>query len=111
MPTKRKNKIQDENKITVVAITDEEEGMRSGSGALVKKLEIGVEQLSINVNVFLAQMGSIVANTPAQVGGFQLAEIEVSAEITGKGQVILWGVGGEVGTGGGIKFVFKKQVT
>ena len=53
-------------------------------------------------------MDEVMTKTPETVGKFQLAEVEVSAEITTKGQVVLWGVGGEVGAGGGIKFVFRK---
>ena len=101
-------KDQDRDAITIVATAEEAEGMRSVSGVLTKRLQIEVDQLAVNVNLFLDQMGDVVAETPDTVGDFRLAEIEVSAEITGKGQVVLWGVGGEVGGGGGIKFVFRK---
>ena len=95
------------NTITVVTI-DELEGTRSISGTLTKKLELSAEQLAVNINLFLDQMGNVVSKTPETVGSFRLAEIEISAEISGKGQVVLWGVGGEVGAGGGIKFIFKR---
>lgn len=97
--------------IAVVATAVETEGMRSVSGVLTKRLEIDVDQLAVNINLFLDQMGKVVTKTPDTVGKFQLAEIQVSAEITGKGQIVLWGVGGEIGGGGGIKFVFKKSAT
>jgi hypothetical protein len=93
--------------ITVVTL-DELEGTRSQSGAFTKKLNIRAEELAVNVNLFLDQMGSVVAKTPEAVGNFRLAEIEITAEITGKGQVVLWGIGGEAGASGGIKFVFKR---
>lgn len=83
--------------------------MRSVRGIPTKKLELDVQQLSVNINLFLEQMGAVVAKTPETVGTLHLSEVDVSAEITGKGQVVLWGVGGEVGAGGGIKFVFKKE--
>ena len=103
MPKKSDSK----GKITIVT-TDEIEGARSVGGALTRRLEMDVNQLANNVNVFLEQMGNVVGKTPEAVGAFKLAEVEVSAQITGKGQVVLWGIGGEVGAGGGIKFVFKK---
>jgi len=103
------SKSDDKNKLTIVTAEEEEiEGMRSVGGVLTKKLEIDVDQLAVNINIFLNQIGRVMAETPNTVGKFHLAEVEISAEITGKGQVVLWGVGGEVGAGGGIKFVFKK---
>jgi hypothetical protein len=101
-------KNQDRNKIVIITTEEEIEGMRSVSGMLTRKLEVDADRLADNINIFLVQMGEVMAKTPDAVGKFQLAEVEVSAEITGKGQVVLWGVGGEVGAGGGIKFVFKK---
>ena len=103
MPKKNVRK----DKITVIT-TEEIEGTRSASGVLTRKLEIDINQLSTNVNIFLDQMSGVMTKTPSTVGAFQLAEVEVSAQITGKGQIVLWGIGGEVGAGGGIKFVFKK---
>jgi hypothetical protein len=97
----------DKSKITVI-VHEETEDERLVGEVLTRKLEVDVNQLAVNINLFLDQMGGVIANTPDTVGRFQLAEVEISAEITGKGQVVLWGVGGEVGTGGGIKFVFKK---
>jgi hypothetical protein len=35
--------------------------------------------------------------------------MQISAEITGSGKIVLLGFGGEVGATGGIKFIFKKQ--
>lgn len=96
------------DKIAVVTV-DEVEGARSVRGMWTRRLEIDTDQLAVNISVFLDQMGEVMSRTPDSVGRFQLAEVEVSAEITGKGQVVLWGVGGEVEAGGGIKFVFKKQ--
>ena len=101
------NEEQPKNTITVVT-SAEPDGLRSFSGILTKKLEIDAEQLSININLFLDQMGQVVAQTPETVGAFRLAEIQVFTEITAKGQVVLWGIGGDIGASGGIKFVFKK---
>lgn len=103
MPSKSRSK----DRITIVT-TGELEGERAVGGILAKRLDMDVTQLAVNISVFLDQMGKVVAQTPDTVGKFHLAEIEVSAEITGKGQVVLCGVGGELGAGGGIRFVFRK---
>lgn len=97
-------------KISVITLEDNS-GIRSYGEVSIKKIDIDADQLAINVNLFLTQMGNIVAKTPDEVGKFMLSEIEVSAEINGKGQVVLWGVGGEVGASGGIKFIFRKGQT
>jgi hypothetical protein len=96
------------DKISIIAI-DENSGVRSFGETNIKRVDIDVDQLAVNVNLFLNQMGEIVSKAPDSVGSFNLSEIEVSAEINGKGQVVLWGIGGEVGASGGIKFVFKKS--
>lgn len=104
----RKNMAEkNKQKISIIALEDNS-GLRSFGETSIKKIDIDADQLAINVNLFLAQMGSVVAKTPDEVGKFTLSEIEVSAEINGKGQVVLWGVGGEVGASGGIKFTFRK---
>jgi len=102
---------KEERKIAVIAV-DETAAMRSIGEKLTGMIEIDASQLAVSINLFLTQMDEVMTKTPETVGKFQLAEVEVSAEITTKGQVVLWGVGGEVGAGGGIKFVFRKgQVT
>ncbi len=70
--------------------------------------ELDVDQFAVNVNVFLAQMGTVLQKAPEKMGKFQFVEFEVSAEISAEGQVILMGAGGKVGATGGIKFVFRK---
>jgi len=98
-----------ENEGTILVLAAPEAQVMRGPGAPAKQVSLDVEQLSVNVNLFLAQVGKIVSKAQqSSVDGFHLAEIEVSAEINGKGQVILWGIGGELGASGALKFVFKK---
>ena len=73
--------------------------------------QIKVEELALNVNVFIEQMGSILEKTPEKVGNFHFDEFEVSAEITGKGSLAILGTGGEVGATGGLRFVFRRPST
>lgn len=101
---KKKNKT---NKIVVLA-AEEVDGVRSAGGMLINRLEIDSDFLGSNINIFLEQMSNVMANAPDSVGPFKLAEVEVSAQITGKGQIVLWGIGAEVTGGGGLKFIFRK---
>jgi hypothetical protein len=67
------------------------------------------EDLSVNINLFLSQMGDVLNRTPAQLGMFQFVEFEIHAEITGKGTLAILGTGGEIGASGGVKFVFRRR--
>ncbi len=70
--------------------------------------QLKVEELALNVNLFIEQMGTILEKTPEKVGKFHFDEFEVSAEITGKGSLAILGTGGEVGATGGLRFVFRR---
>jgi len=87
----------------ILVITGEAEtrGWRSA-----KKLK--VEELSLQVNLFLGQMNSILGSAPKEVGTFQFVEFEVYAEINAKGALALLGTGGEAGAKAGVKFVFRR---
>ena len=70
--------------------------------------QIKVEELSVNINLFLEQVGGLLEKTPEKLGKFLLDEFEVYAEVTGKGTVALLGTGGEVGAIGGLRFLFRR---
>ncbi len=90
-------------KDTIWVVTSEGAATRGGG---MKQLR--VEELVLNVNLFIEQMGSILEKTPEKVGKFHFDEFEVSAEITGKGSLAILGTGGEIGATGGLKFVFRR---
>jgi hypothetical protein len=71
--------------------------------------QLKVEELSVNINLFLEQMGSILEKTPQELGKFQFEEFEVYAEVTGKGSLAILGTGGELGATGGLRFVFRRS--
>jgi hypothetical protein len=73
--------------------------------------QLKVEELALNVNLFIEQMGSILEKTPEKMGDFHFAEFEVSAEITGKGSLAIFGTGGELGATGGLRFVFRRTTS
>jgi len=76
-----------------------------GSG--LKQLKI--EELSVNINLFVEQLGSLLEKTPEKLGKFQFEEFEVYAEITGKGTIAILGTGAEMGVAGGLRFVFRRS--
>ncbi|TME10506.1 MAG: hypothetical protein E6I80_06725 [Chloroflexi bacterium] len=93
------------DKGTIWVITSEPMATRGNGG--LKQLK--VEELSVNVNLFLEQMGGILEKTPEKLGKFHFDEFEVYAEVTGKGTLAILGTGGEVGATGGLRFVFRRS--
>lgn len=91
------------------------EGVRRG---LRERLETGageasrvaVAAIQEKMRRFLASLDAILTASPQQVGGLTLDEIEISAQIDGKGNVGLWGIGStEIAAHGGLKFVLRKK--
>ena len=94
----------DKDKDIIWVVTGEPMATRGGGLRQLK-----VEELSVNVNLFLEQMGSLLEKTPEKLGKFHFEEFEVYAEVTGKGTLAILGTGGEVGATGGLKFVFRRS--
>jgi hypothetical protein len=84
--------------------------MRAIGDLFHRRVSLRTDELSISINMFLDQMGSVLNETPQKVGKFRLTEISISAEITTEGKVVLCGVGGEVGISGGLEFTFKREL-
>lgn len=87
---------------------------RSVTTQLLNAQSVDITSLQGQVNIFLQQLNVVMSETPEKVGGFELAEFEVSAGITvsGKGQVKLALLAsGELGgsVNAGLKFVFKRS--
>lgn len=78
------------------------EELRFGRG------EIPVEEFRRRVGQFLASVQDVIADLPAAVGGYQLDQVVVSAEVSAKGQVSLLGTGGELAGKSGLTFTFKR---
>ena len=70
--------------------------------------ELQVDDLSVNLNLFLSQMDRVLEKTPEKLGKFKFVEFEVHAEITAKGTLAILGTGGEAGATGGLKFLFRR---
>ena len=71
--------------------------------------ELKLDELTSGMSAFVSQIGRILQQTQEHVGPFQFDSLEVSAQISGKGQFVLLGVGGEAGAMGGIKLTFKRN--
>lgn len=68
-----------------------------------------VEALSVNVNLFIQQMGKVLESTPEAVGKFHFEEFEIHAEINADGTLALLGSGVHVGASGGLRFLFRRS--
>lgn len=70
--------------------------------------KVTVNAFSENMNLFLSQMDAVLENIPNTASLFQFVELEITAEINARGQIILKGAAGEAGPSSGIKFVFRR---
>jgi hypothetical protein len=75
---------------------------------IIRQIEVDPRVLSRNLNAFVAQMDEVLAEVRDSAGGFKLSEVEISVEISAEGQILLWGVGGQVGAKGGLSLTFKR---
>lgn len=89
--------------------------VRRGLGEAIKKVatqpfEIAISTLQENMCRFLKGLDAVISASPSTVGGLTLEEVEVHAQIDGKGNVGLAGiVGAEFAAQGGLKFVLRKK--
>jgi hypothetical protein len=97
--------ITDEDTIWVVTA----DPMATRGAGIKQAKPLKVEVLAENINIFIGQMGTILEHTPEKLGKFNFEELEVHAEVTGKGTISLFGTGGEIGATGGLRFVFRRN--
>ena|SRR5438552_3566779 len=90
---------------TILVVTSEATLTRGPGGA--QPLE--VEKLSVNVNLFVQQMGKVLESTPEKLGKFHFDEFEIHAEISADGTIAVLGSGVHAGVGGGLRFVFRRS--
>jgi hypothetical protein len=83
-----------------------ERGIGDALARAVSAVDVSV--LAKNMESFLAQLRTILSPGATSVGGFQIAQVEVSAQITADGQVCLLGSGAKVEMQGGVKFVLRR---
>ena len=73
--------------------------------------QMKVDELAINVNVFIQQMGKVLESTPDVLGTFHFDEFEIHAEISADGTIAILGSGVHAGASGGLRFVFRRPST
>lgn len=98
----------------MTAVGNQVEDSRPTRGGLGARLAekgmnaVSVDVLKQNVRRFFSQLHDILDTGAANIGAFEIAEVEVSAQITGGGEIGLLGSGGKVELQGGLKFVLKR---
>ena len=70
--------------------------------------QMKVDELAINVNVFIQQVGKVLESTPDVLGSFHFDEFEIHAEISADGTIAILGSGVHAGASGGLRFVFRR---
>ena len=97
----------DKDKNTIWVVTSEPITTRGG-GRLKQQ---NIDELSVNVNLFLEQMGDVLEKSPEEIGKFHFEEFEVHAEVTAQGTIAVLGTGLQAGATGGLRFVFRRSPT
>ena len=79
--------------------------------AAAKASEVTVSTLQENMRRFLNSLDTILSGSPKDVGGLTLDEVEIHAQIDGKGMIGISSIlGAEFAAQGGIKFVLRKKM-
>ncbi len=74
-----------------------------------KRVPVSAEKLKQKMAEFVAVMGDVLTYAQQQQSGMQLDEIELSVEVSGEGELSLFGTGGKVGGKGAMVLKFKRK--
>lgn len=75
-----------------------------------KRIPVSAEKLKQKMAEFIAVMGDVLTYAQQeQQSGMQLDEIELSVEVSGEGELSLFGTGGKVGGKGAMVLKFKRK--
>lgn len=94
---------------TILIVAVEASGLRDEVRGVPVLKELGVKQLSSNLQGFLSQLDKVLNNLNDRVGNFEVDEMEVYAEISAEGKVSLMGTGVQAGTTGGVKLILRRS--
>ena len=78
----------------------------------VQRVPIKVEVLQENMAGLMKNLATVLSSAQASLedgAQIELDQVELSVQVSAKGEVSLLGMGTEVGTTGGIKLVFKRK--
>lgn len=72
--------------------------------------EIPVEVFRRRVEDFMSSMRDVISGLATTAGEYHLDQVQVTVEVSAKGQLSLLGTGGELAGKGGLTFTFKKSI-
>ena len=103
----------DDQILILTGLSEQAEVERAERGFVDRILEKGVSAVSVsalkeNMQAFFRQLQEIIEPGKETIGAFELSQIEVTAQVTGDGQVCLLGTGAKIEVQGGIKFVLNR---
>ena len=98
--------LPNEDTISIVAVA--ESNLRADESRTPVLKDIGVQQFSRNLKQFLGQLDQVLASLNDKVGGFEIDELEVYAEVSAEGKVSLMGTGVQTGATGGLKLILRR---
>lgn len=101
------NSEKQERKITIIGPLSDSSRI-SGARDIIEQ-EIDVTQLSNNYFIFVESLSNVVDVDSPAIRGFELDEIQFSAEITANGEFKLMGTGVGVEAKGGVTFTLKRK--
>lgn len=73
------------------------------------RAEVPLPAFRERVTGFLESMRAVIAELPETFGAYELDQVEVTAEVSAKGQVSLLGSGGELAGKSGLTFTFVRR--
>ena len=96
----------DQNTISIIAVKASD--LRDDEPLVPTLKEVSIKNLSSNLQNFLGQLDQVLKNVNDKVGGFEVDELEVYAEVTAEGKVSLLGTGVQSGATGGFKLILRR---
>src|SRR5258708_37417167 len=103
---------------TILAICEEEEfippskdGLFSATSRMIKKVvSLNTAEISVNLQEFCEEIGSITKGLVGTLHGYQLESLELSVDISASGEVrFIASVSSEIK--GGVRLLFKRSPT
>jgi len=100
-----------ERTITIIGREDTEDRALLGTVRdwMYAQEKVSIRKLKSALSGFTSNMGEILDGLPDEVAGYKLESIDVSLEISAKGNVSLMAIGGEAGGTGGLILHLKKK--
>ena len=101
----------DERTITIIGRQDTQDRGPLGKVKdwVYRQEQVSIEKMRSALSDFLSNMGEILDGLPDEMADYKLESMDISVEISSKGNVSLMAVGGELGSTGGLTLHLKKK--